>query len=910
MIRMYQFKSVQQMKDYYTAALAGGDYYTSDEQRSPWRGDLAKRLGLGDEVTAAAFRDLADNRVPGKRQSLTPRTDADRTAGYDINFHVPKSLSVLHLVTEDPRIIEALRLSVHETMQDIERQIQTRVRIGGQDALRPANGLVWGEFLHSTTRPVHGRPDPHLHVHCVCFNATWDPVEQRFKAGHFQDIKRDMPYHEAAFHSRLSWRMAELGYGITRDGRDWEITGIDRDIRDRYSRRTKSIEELAAKLGITNPDVKASLGARTRSRKASEIATDELRREWLSRLTPTEQSAIKATRTGPNLDQSGLEGLAARRGLEHALQHHFELVSSMPETRLRETALRASLGQARPEAVTALADAHPELLRRREQTQTWVTTRAALAEEQAMLDFARDGRGRCLALERNQPWEPETSELNRQQARAVSHLLRSNDRVMLLRGGAGTGKTTLLRTFAKAARLRGQQATVLAPTAEASRGVLRQAGFAEADTVAKFLGEPSLQAKAKGQVWFVDEAGLIGVPTMNKLFAAAREQDARIVLCGDSAQHAPVERGDALRLLETRLGLERAELSQIVRQSGTYREAVASMAAGRFDLGVQQLDQLGAIRQMEGSDWVPLVTDYLQQRREGRNVLVVAPTHAEGDGIGSLIRAGLKREGMLGQDDRLVPQLRDLHWSTAQRRDASRYQPDHVVRFNRAARVGKESFKAGEQLTVIGSTADGKVRVVDDRGQERVLPLERAASFSVNMASQLRISEGESIRLTGGGRTVDGKHRFNTGAVHRVQGFSPTGHIRLDNGWEIARDYGKLAHGYVSTSHAAQGRTVDWVLIAQGSQGLGAASAEQVYVSVSRGKHGVRIYTDDRSALIAAIKNLSQRRSATELIHDRLPAERSTEHAVMVQRLKQYEQQRSKNSQRSRPRDREYGYER
>lgn len=918
MIRMYQFKSAQQMKDYYTAALAGGDYYTRDEQQSPWRGRLKEQLGLGPVVTGDDFRALCENVVPGSKQPLTPRTDADRTCGYDINFHVPKSLSVLQMVTQDSRIIEAVRQSVHETMQELERQIQTRVRKDGRDELRSGEGLVWGEFLHSTTRPVEGRPDPHLHVHCVVFNATWDPVEQRHKAGHFGDIKRDMPYHEAAFHSRLAWRMAELGYGVERSGRDWEVAGIDRGICQRFSRRTRSIEEMAAKLGITDPAVKASLGARTRGRKTTEVATDELRREWQSRLSDAELASIRAVGGRPPADDSRLmrESTRAEQALGQAIEHRFERSSVVAEKRLYETALRRSLGEVRPEAVVAAGQSGGTLLRRMEGTQTWVTTRAALAEEVKMLNFATGGQGQCPALERNQPWERGMSGLNQQQARAVSHLLRSHDRVMLLRGGAGTGKTTLLREFAKATRARGHKLTILAPTAEASRGVLRQAGFSEADTLAGFLDSRERQAASRGQVWFVDEAGLIGVPTMNRLFAAAEQQGARVILCGDSAQHAPVERGDALRLMETRVGLQSAELSQIVRQSGTYRDAVAAMAKGRFDEGVERLDALGAVRQLEGKDWVPLVQDYLEHRKQGRSVLVVAPTHAEGDAISSLIRAGLQREGSLSQDDRLVPQLRDLQWTAAERSDASRYEPEQVVQFHRATRVGKVSFKPGERFTVIGTDDQGRVRMRGGDDREHVLPLERAKNFAVHSEGTLRVSEGETIRITGGGRTLDGKHRLNTGAVHRVAGFTPDGQLRLDNGWVVARDFGKLAHGYVSTSHAAQGRTVDWVLIAQGTASMGASSAEQVYVSVSRGRHGVRVYTDDRAALIAAIRQSGHRRSAVELLHDQPPQERSQDHAAMLQRLRQYEAQRERCPDRGREqargqqRGQEYAYDR
>jgi len=50
--------------------------------------------------------------------------------------------------------------------------------------------MVWAEFVHRTTRPVDGVPDPQLHCHAVTFNATFDPVEVRWKAAQFGDLVR------------------------------------------------------------------------------------------------------------------------------------------------------------------------------------------------------------------------------------------------------------------------------------------------------------------------------------------------------------------------------------------------------------------------------------------------------------------------------------------------------------------------------------------------------------------------------------------------------------------------------------------------------------------------------------------------------------------------------------------------
>jgi ATP-dependent exoDNAse (exonuclease V) alpha subunit len=82
----------------------------------------------------------------------------------------------------------------------------------------------------------------------------------------------------------------------------------------------------------------------------------------------------------------------------------------------------------------------------------------------------------------------------------------------------------------------------------------------------------------------------------------------------------------------------------------------------------------------------------------------------------------------------------------------------------------------------------------------------------------------------------------------------------------LPKDYGGISHGYVVTSHASQGKTVDKVLIALGSESFSAANKEQFYVSVSRGREGVRLYTDDKAAMMEAVQGSAARLSATELM--------------------------------------------
>src|SRR5262249_46238973 len=154
----------------------------------------------------------------------------------------------LYALSGDQDIMEAFRGAVDETMRDIEREMKTRVRRKGQDTDRTTGNMVWAEFIHTTSRPVDGLPDPQLHAHCFAFNVTWDKEEQHFKAGQFAGIKRDAPYFQAAFRVRLANKLQEIGFAVERKGYDFELAGMPRDVLKRFSRRTTQIEKVAGEL--------------------------------------------------------------------------------------------------------------------------------------------------------------------------------------------------------------------------------------------------------------------------------------------------------------------------------------------------------------------------------------------------------------------------------------------------------------------------------------------------------------------------------------------------------------------------------------------------------------------------------------------------------------------------------------
>ncbi len=156
------------------------------------------------------------------------------------------------------------------------------------------------------------------------------------------------------------------------------------------------------------------------------------------------------------------------------------------------------------------------------------------------------------------------------------------------------------------------------------------------------------------------------------------------------------------------------------------------------------------------------------------------------------------------------------------------------------------------------------MRVVDGSGNEAALPLKAASRFQVFEQREVRLGKGDRVRITRNGKSDDGR-RLSNGNVFTVAKIGRDGKITLNTGAVLSPEHGHLAHGYCQTSHSSQSRSVKDVLVAQSADSFLASSKEGFYVSVSRGKETVRIYTDDRHGLQAAVGNTSLRRAGVEL---------------------------------------------
>jgi hypothetical protein len=803
MIFVNHLKNAKAAKDYYTQHIAPGDgrYYTeanAQQMKGVWHGSGAKMLQLTGEVRQEDFFKLCDNVNPVTGEKLTQRNREDRRVMTDLTFDAPKSVTLAyelggHNGGGDSRVLTAFRESVRETMAEMESNVQTRVRKNGANADRFTGNLIWAEHVHRTTRPVtdpvkhehvadyakkedkkqEAKPDPQLHAHATVLNATFDPIEKRWKAIQLGDIVRDKGYYQAAFHARLARKLKDLGYGIEKDGNSFRIAGIGKETADKFSRRTAVIDAEAVRLGITDKATKAQLGRRTREKKnEAPESMDDLRAEWDSRLTQQERLAIRT----------------------------------------------ASGGWQKP-----------------------------------FLPSGSDGPG------------PDFSGLSEEQRQAALHVLKSRDTVTGVAGKAGTGKTTMMRATRDAIEsVPGRHVFAFAPSSQASRGVLAKEGFKDAETLAMLLKNEKLQEKTKGQVLWVDEAGLVSSKDMRSLMELAKRNGNRVILSGDYTQHASVEAGDAFRLLEKEAGVRLARLKTTRRQTDPgYRKAVEAIAEGTgksAQKGFDALDKMGWVVEAKGEERHKLlVNDYLNAFEEGKSALIIAPTHAEGQKLTDRLRSVLKERGGIGEE-REFKVRRSTGWSDAQKGDIRNYEPGMVVEFHQNVK----GFTRGDKA-VVAEDESGLMLQKQD-GTKAAIPLGNSDRYDVYRTHDIRIGKGDRIRNL----KNDRKLGINNGDIYTVEGFTKEGDIRIEKGKLLPKSWGHFTLGYVDTSYASQGKTVKRVFIATGKESLPAANQQQWYVSASRGQEMAKVYVEDKQEVRDAIARTGQRLSAVELTHTKL----------------------------------------
>jgi hypothetical protein len=483
-----------------------------------------------------------------------------------------------------------------------------------------------------------------------------------------------------------------------------------------------------------------------------------------------------------------------------------------------------------------------------------VASRETLAAEEEFVRWADTHRADAVPLNEM----PAAAGLESDQAEAVAAVLGSASRVVILQGDAGTGKTTCLKAVVAGIERADGRVFGCAPSSGAA-DVLRRELTPEADTLQQLLVNASLQEKVRGRVLVVDEAGLISVRQMRDLCRIAHAQDCRLLLVGDTKQHSSVEAGDALRCLQRYGHVAAVRLTTIRRQKDpAYRAAVSLLARGDAFGAFGRFLRLGAVREIKNPQALfrTAADDYVNAIQTGKTCLAISPVWSEIHAFTAEVRARLKAAKLIEAKDRSVQVVYSLGWTREQMRRADHYQPGDVLTFHRAA----GPFASGEICPVVRREQQALV-VRTGNGSEHLLDPRKAGGFDVGLARELPVTVGDRLLIRANCKPA----KLKNGDVVEAKGFTDDGGIALADGRTIPAGFRQFSHGYATTSHASQGKTVARGILLMAEAGLQAANLKQAYVSNSRFQESQTIYTTDKRTAREAMMRPADRRLASDV---------------------------------------------
>lgn len=833
-------------RTYLTQHLRQNDYWAEGEKQvqGEWIGLAAKKLGLEGTVEEKPFEALRRNRHPETGDRLTALDTKERVAFFDVQFSAPKDVSVLALVGGDERIGEAFRESVKTALAEMERYAAVRERRGrahGTEEVRLTGNYVGALFFHDASREL----DPQLHAHAVLVNATWDAERGEWFALQPAEMLRASPYLRQVLYRELASRLQVLGYepyGMSDQG--FSIRGVEH-LRERFSKRARQVQaladEFAEKKGRrpTKREVEV-LVRESRAKKLLEFTTPEVRARQRAELDAEEIRRLDglvhgARREGPRQHISHGQ---VQNVLQAALRHAFERRSVVREGEVLAAALQLHPDFYRWRELRSALQAHPEALNRHGE----LSLRPIHREEHSAVRRIIEGRNTRYALGDPAVLPVHLTPGQRSAARA---LLENRDSVSVLVGDAGTGKTTVLSALEAAHRAAGGEPFLpLAPTTRA-REALTSAGFAQADTVQRFLVSDALQAQAARRVLLVDEAGLLSTEQFCQLVRIAGERQARLLLVGDTKQHYSVQRGDALRNVIRHTDLPVVRLSEVLRQRGeSDRQFSRLLAKGEVVEAFHYAARRGLIHET-GDDaalFERAAEHYARNRENGIDTLVVIPFWEEIDRFNVAARLALRRRGLLGETEVVREAIRPLTWTEEQKLHWDQYRPGDHLLFVRDTRY----FRRGMAAEVAAVLPDG-LRVERRPGKFAKIGHRHRGSFDVGRSQSLPISAGDRLLIRG---REDGQG-FANGDFAEVSRVDPaSGEIILAGAKRLPANFRAWTYGHALTSYRAQGSTAEESILVLGEVAERALMRRQFYVGNTRYRGAHRIYVSHREAIL------------------------------------------------------------
>ncbi|EDC2429647.1 conjugative transfer relaxase/helicase TraI [Salmonella enterica] len=519
------------------------------------------------------------------------------------------------------------------------------------------------------------------------------------------------------------------------------------------------------------------------------------------------------------------------------------------------------------------------------------------------------------------------------QREATRTVLESTDRFMAIQGYAGVGKTTQFRAVMGALNTLSEsvrpQVIGLGPTHRAVHE-MREAGV-EARTLASFLSETRLAIQAgetpdfRNVLFLTDESSMVGNRDMAELYQLVAAGGGRMVSSGDTAQLQAISTGLPFRLVQQRSAIDTVVMQEIVRQTPVLRPAIESIIAGQVEISLRQVDEVTPqqVPRQPGA-WVPdnsvmeirtpkkeqdqvqdtpiageqtltpeqlaqVRTDIIEAIRDdwmGRTpeaqqqTLVVAELNADRHAINEAIHTARHEKGDTGAEERTFTVLERLR------------VPDNVLRavetfaeYAGAVAMMNERYWTVAQVNM----EDAVVTLRNADGESVLISPQQNTSQDISLFTprDLTLSQGDRVRFT----RSDTDRGYVANSLWEVAGFTDDGAIRFRQGDQekvvdpqAMKEDQHIDLAYALTVYGVQGASERFAIALTGTEGgrKRMASLESTYVTLSRAKEHVQVYTDNLKDWQQQVRQSDGGKTAHDLLHEKSDRESDTGNRLLA----------------------------
>lgn len=783
--------------------------------------------------------------------------------GADLTFSAPKSCSLLRYNDNYKSLIESSHYDAIKSTFDLinaEYGYARKNQNGEQGLIKCDLDVIM--FEHELSR----NKDPQFHTHSIVFSDVKcsDGKTRSFEHGNILKNQKQLGY---VYRTALAKNLIKKGFEIeiTDDKKFFfEVKGVPREFIKEMSSRRQQIEKKYKEMGLNPSQKKERHDVVMDSRKAKgKVDLDKEQLRWLSQvneinLVLNTNQTLKSSNPVDIIKEIESQTFAFRKD---EFVYMFKELDPLKRVEDIQTLFNDHLKKGDFLSITR-------------DGVTYYSTQDTLNKERKIRQLVKTGDQKSWYLDiGNVPGlrqGVDISTLKNDQRQSLFHTLSTSNQFCGVIGDAGSGKTYMLKQLKEICDKNNISVRGMAFTGNAVEVMSKDSGI-EASTIHRFLNEmekvscqnlgiskPPLvdgevrdswnldglkEGKSK-ELWVFDEASMVNNNLAYNVFFAANKVGAKVVLIGDPKQLDSIGTGDPFSNLVKDGYLNASRMSEVFRQKEIWnvydskrlnqveKDVIRDMAKSNNSVSVFHEEK---IKESEKTSF-----DRQEEIQTNQNRIFIYIDSSLKKGVEKLAAGDIDSSlDYLDKKVEVIENSSERHLTIADDFTENYNEKDFDSIITTSTNTERKELTSliRDRLKDKGILSDEKAyTVINIKGDQEEL------CFAKNDRIMC-LSNSPSLGLNNGTKGTIKDINHETGdAILEIEGSSKQISINL-------KAYQNITHAYAVTTYKSQGMSIKDVFVNFDASNKNFSYRNNAYVSVSRAKENLKIYTNDKDQL-------------------------------------------------------------